>query len=186
MKKYNIDLSVNDFIKLEKIIDDIDNKLFSDDFMKYVANKCMELLKKIAISKLSTVNTQEDIDASKYMNSMNMKIEKNTIYLYNNATIDTSTRKISDDKRANYPLQLSLAKIVEFGIGYTGSIRNNGRTNDEDWQYDVNEHGYKGWYYENNGQTFWTNGFEGRFVFLTLVNEIQNNISKWINEYLEK
>lgn len=157
----------------------------SPKFMKYVGDKLLNQVKTIAVQQLTTVNTQEDIDASNYMNSMKVEINNDTIYLYNDSVIDTSTREISEEKRMNYPLQLSLAKIVEYGIGYTGSINATSYVS-EDWQYDVNEHGYKGWYYKSNGQVFWTNGYEGRFVFLKMLNWIEENISSIIAEYLNE
>ena len=91
---------------------------------------------------------------------------------------------MKETTKANYPAQLSLAKIVEYGIGYTGMRTD--QTEVEDWEYDVNNHGYRGWYYEDsNGQIHWTNGFEGRLIFLNLKKAILNNIEKWINEYIE-
>lgn len=191
MYKVTIEVSDADLIdvvaenSIEMIVQKIYDTLNTTNFIEYLTKKFSASLHKIAQEQLSTVNTQEDVDASLYMNSMKTEIDGSTIYLYNDSEIDTSTKIISPEKRANYPLKLSLAKIVEYGIGYTGFI--NPLPIQVDWQYDVNDHGYKGWYYtDKSGKTFWTNGFEGRLVFLKLLYWIRDNAANIIAEYLNE
>ena len=108
------------------------------------------------------------------LNDNNLKIEDDTIILYNNSKIDISSKNMKETTKANYPAQLSLAKIVEYGIGYTGDLKTD-KTEVEDWEYDV----------DDSGQTVWTNGFEGRLIYYKLQNNIKQNIGKWIKEYVE-
>ena len=118
------------------------------------------------------------------MNSHHLEIKGDMIYLYNDSVIDTSDKNISEEKRSNYPLKLSLAKIVEYGIGFTGSINANSEA--ENWEYDVNKHGPSGWIYmTNDGKFHTTNGFAGRYVFLELKHYIEKNIGKWISDYIK-
>ena len=75
-------------------------------------------------------------------------------------------------------------KLIEYGFGYTGFI--NTQELPENWQYDINQHGYRGWYYEDkNGQLHWTNGMEGRLVFLKLCWWLQKNFADIVSRYLK-
>ena len=180
-------------IIIDQIVEDLTNELNSPKFLDYLAKVLEQQLRDIAVSKLTTVSP-EDADKSLYLNSMKLDIDysNSIITLYNDSEIDTSTRNISDEKRANYPLKLSLASIVEFGIGYTGANSEAATKLDmfenNDWEYDVNNHGAKGWYYQDpkTNRYFWTNGFEGRQVFIGLIEWIENNITKVIQDYVDK
>lgn len=185
MKKiYNIYLSESSLNAFQKRLNNLEQILLSKDFKEYIGKKCMEALKQITTTKLTSYN-EENIDTSYYASRNQMKIEGDTIILFNDSMIDISTKNMKETTKANYPAQLSLAKIVEYGIGYTGSISTD-QTEVEDWEYDVNNHGYKGWYYtDDNGEVHWTNGFEGRLIFLELKNTIMKNASKWISEYID-
>lgn len=183
-KVYEIDFSVNGIQKMQDMLSSINTLLTDKKLMEYIGEKCKRELEKICLQRLTTVN-DDNLDKSNYMNSNHLEIKDDTIYLYNNSRIDISSKNMKETTKANYPAQLSLAKIVEYGIGYTGSI-NTDQTNIEDWEYDINNHGYKGWYYTNdNGQVVWTNGFEGRLIFYNLKLNIQENITKWIKDYIE-
>lgn len=183
-KVYEIDFSVAGMKKMQRLLSNINTLITSKNFLEYIGNKCKKELEKICVQNLTTLD-EKTIDSSDYMKHNNLKIEKDTIILYNNSKIDISSKNMKETTKANYPAQLSLAKIVEYGIGYTGNLRTD-KSEVEDWEYDVNSHGYKGWYYiDDNGQTVWTNGFEGRLIYFKLKNKIEQNIDKWIKEYVE-
>ena len=183
-KVYEINLSPEGIAELQKILSTLGTIITDSKFLEYIGNKCKLELEKICTQKLSTI-TKENIDKSNYMNSNHLKIEGDTIYLYNNSKIDISSKNMKETTKAKYPAQLSLAKIVEYGIGYTGSI-NTDKSEVENWEYDVNNHGYRGWYYiDDNGQTVWTNGFDGRLIFYNLKLAIEKNVKKWVKEYIE-
>lgn len=178
--EYFVDLAIE--IGVSEYTEELYELLSSKDLMVFLSKRLSEELRKIALTKLSTVNTDEDIDASVYLNSMKFEINDNEICFFNNAKVDLSTRNISPENRANYST-LSLAKIVEYGIGYTGLM--NTSPAPTDWEYDVNNHGSKGWVYkDSSGRTFWTNGFEGRLIYYTFMNYIRDNISNLIKEYI--
>ena len=183
MKLYEVDLSEEGITEIENKLKRIDTLITDEALLKYVGNKAMTELKKICSQKLTSYD-DKSIDTSYYANSNHLEIDNDTIYIYNDSTIDIASKNMKETTKANYPAQLSLAKIVEYGIGYTGMRTD--QTEVEDWEYDVNNHGYRGWYYEDsNGQIHWTNGFEGRLIFLNLKKAILNNIENWINEYIE-
>lgn len=185
--KTNYELSTSDMKFFEKYLDKFLELMDSTRLINYIAKKCEKELKNISVKNLSTISTKEDIESSTYINSNKLEIDysKKEIILFNDSTIDVRTKNISQEKLNNYPLKLSLAQMVEFGIGYTGSLSANGEV-PKDWQYDVNNHGAKGWYYkDNNGNYHWTNGYAGRFIFYKLKTYVEKNISKWIAEFFE-
>ena len=186
-KIYNFELSKKDINRLQKFYESIPKLLESEKFKEYIAEKAEEGLKFIQKTSLTTINSDEDIDLSNYMNSNHTKIEGDTIYLYNDAVIDIDSKNMSQTTKDRYPAQLSLAKIVEYGIGYTGANFTDATGEVEDWEYDKNHHGYKGWYYKDeNDVIHWTNGFAGRMIFFKLKEYVKVNIEKWIIDYLNK
>lgn len=184
--KLEYELDTKDIDLMIENIDKTANSLTSKKLLKYIADKCQKELKNISLRNLSTINSKEDINKSLYMNSNKIEIdyENMEIILYNDSEINISEKNISPQKLANYPLKLSLAQIVEFGIGYTGSLNARNEV-DSSWQYDVNNHGYKGWYYKDeNGIIHWTNGYAGRYIYLKLKEYVEKNIKTWLADYV--
>lgn len=162
-------------------------KLQSPKFILYMSEKLKNALNDIANTQVSTIISEALSSNEKYdyLSGMGVEITDNKIILYNNSIIDVSTKKLKDSTRANYPLQLPLGQIIEYGIGYTGDV-NTKLYRNESWQYDVNEHGYKGWYYEDSqGNIHWTNGFAGRLVFYRLCLWLEENAKELIYNYLK-
>jgi len=183
MKTYNVSLSIEGIKEIEDIFDKAQKLISNDKFYKHIAENCKSLLEDICKRVMVTID-DTDLDASAYMSGNNLEIEGDTIYLFNNSRIDTSTKNMTPEKRKNYPLQLSLAKIVEYGIGIVGA--QTAVDTPEDWQYDVNDHGEEGWYYfDNAGNRWFTKGFEGRLIFLRLKYQIEDNIKDWIIKYMK-
>lgn len=185
MKTYKVDLSEAGIDKAIKILDNLGILLSDEKLMMYIGEKCKKELNLISINKLSSTYGSQDVDMSNYLSHHKIEIANNYIYLYNDSVVDTSTKNISDTKRANYPLKLSLASIVEYGIGYVGSLTPNDDTGN--WAYDVNKHGASGWsYLDTNGNWHHTNGFEGRLIFYNLKLHIEEQIASWLNDYIDK
>lgn len=172
---------------IQQVIDKINKALQSKDFINYFGKELKKELSNIAATQVSTINSEalSSAEKSAYLNSMGMEIIDDSIILYNDATIDISTKQLKPTTRAKYPLKLSLAKIIEYGIGYTGS-----KTSipfDIDWQYDVNQHGYRGWYYvDQNGNVHWTNGLEGRLIFLRLCWWVEEHAKAIVYQFLKE
>lgn len=168
------------------IVESIINSLKDEKFINYLGNRMSNALFGIAQEETSTIgsdviNPQEVND---YLSGFKVEINQDTIVLYNASVIDVANKKMSETTRANYPLQLSLAKLIEYGFGYTGFV--NTEPLPEDWQYDINQHGYRGWYYEDSsGQIHWTNGMEGRLVFLKLCWWLENNFADIVYRYIK-
>lgn len=91
-----------------------------------------------------------------------------------------------------------IALFVEFGTGIVGSWNPHP---DDPWEYDINNHGYKGWYYpaelanESDARTdsagtkfFWTRGMKSRPYFYETVEWVRTRgvIARCINARLRK
>lgn len=195
MKKIKVEIDSEDLIPfaiqmgVDQMIDRIYELLTSKEFIKYLEDKTSTALKEIANAEVQGIkDVQLDgigAEKSLYLNSMKTEIKDNQIILYNDATIDLTQKPLKPSTLARYnPPTLSLAKIIEYGIGYTGG--SNAIYSPEDWEYDVRNHGFRGWYYKDtNGVVHWTNGLEGRYVFLKLIFWIENNAKRLIYEYLQ-
>lgn len=181
----DIPLDINGIQIISGNINEMIRLLESRALLVFFRMKILEALNRISVERIRSINTEEDIQLSTYMAGNNAEIQDDVIYVYNNSVIDIDLSKFSDRRKIfNYPLQLSLAKIVEYGIGYTGmSTPQEGV--DQEWEYDVNEHGVQGWYYKDSGGQFhWTNGYEGKLIFHTLDRYVQEHANSWIDEYL--
>lgn len=160
-------------------IDMLAKLLTSSELKKYLGQKCLEEVKKISSEKIISLN-EDTLDNSRYMMAHQIKLTKDAIIIYNDSEINVSEKGWMEN-----PYSISLAKIVEYGVGYTGSIYSNPEA--PNWEYDVNNHGSKGWYYiDSAGNKKWTNGFGGKYIYLTLAKKIEEKASDWINEYIEK
>ena len=180
IKTYTYTLSTKSLQKMSKDISNI-YEIINPKLLKYIERKCNEELQIICQQNLHSLENDEE--SSTYMGGMHSEIKDDVIYVYNNSVIDVSSKNVTDETKRRYPNGLSLAKVVEYGIGYTGSFTN---VETDDWEYDVNGHGEKGWYYQDDdGNYHWTNGFEGRLIFLKLKLKVQQNIKDWIYEYVK-
>lgn len=182
----DIPLSVEGLEIISKDVNRMIKLLESDNLKVFFKNKILEALKLISIRNIQSIDSQESADLSTYLAGNKAEIKGDIIYVYNDSVIDIDESKFLDkSKILNYPLQLSLAKIVEYGIGYTG-MNTPQEFVDDNWEYDVNEHGIEGWYYkDSNGQFHWTNGYQGKLIFHKLDLYVKENANKWITEYLQ-
>lgn len=171
---------------LTKVAQTIINTLTTKEFYNYFGERLKEQLEMIAVEELNLINEENlpAYDKINYLSSMGMEVRDNSIYLFNNAVIDDIPSRIkNDDLLDTYPLKLSLAKIIEYGIGYQGAT--NPVEYRKDWQYDINEHGSGGWnYIDLNGQGHHTNGLEGRLVFLKICQWLEDNAGTIVKDYL--
>ena len=151
--------------------------LTSSKFKKYIGQICLEEVKRITSEKIFSGESPDD---SKYMSSHQVKITRDSVIIYNDSMIDVSEKGWMEN-----PYSISLAKIVEYGVGYIGSIYAEGEA--DNWEYDVNQHGSSGWYYiDSNGNKKWTRGTSGKYIYLSLLKSIEKNASKWISDYIKE
>ena len=186
-KVYHYALSREGLKLLEKDLTLLRRRITSKKFKVYLAEKCMKELERIQQIELSTIQSGISVEEIiTYMSSNHYEIDndKNTITIYNDASIDVGSKIMSEEAKSKYPnLTLSLAKLIEYGMGYTGSSTEP-KEEIEGWEYDVNSRGYRGWYYyDDSGERYWTNGIHGRMIFYKLIKRIEEKIYDWISEY---
>lgn len=110
-KSYSINLfDLDGFKEFSKDLDNLVKALDSEEFMNFLANKCMEELKIITANKLRTEDYSTD-----YRSNHKKRISGKKIRLSNNSMVDLS--HLSEETQSRYPNGLSLAKIIEFGTG---------------------------------------------------------------------
>ena len=189
MKTYSVNLlSSTDVSMMRNIITDIGEIFESEEFQKFILEKC-----KNALDTICSMNMPlpEGLDVQ-YMQGMKTRMSDNEIELYNDSEIDIESKKyMKETTKAKYPSKLSLAQIIEYGIGYKALESDVPDYPKEmlpsTWKLDVNNHGIEGWYYyDDDGTLIWTNGFAGKFIFLKLMVNVKTNISLWLDEYIEK
>lgn len=181
---YEINLSDKGFKELKKNIKKVQSTFLDDKFIYYLANKSFQLLNQITQQNLNLdeLNQYEHF----YRNNHQMKVLKDEIDIWNDTMVDLDSLNLSDKTRANYSSGLSLAKIVEYGTGIVGA-NSEASSIAKDWQYDMNNHGNDGWFYEDNsGQLHFTRGIEGRLIFYKTKEEIEKNLDKWVSDYINK
>jgi hypothetical protein len=179
---YEYSLSVKGIKELKSKIQNFKQDLSSEEFIYYLCKKCYDELNQVTSEKL---NSDDDgMYFHTYRTSHQKAIIDNDIYLWNETMIDLSS--LSEETRAKYPSGLSLAKVVEYGTGIVGANSEASKVA-KDWQYDVNNHGNKGWFYvDSSGSLRWSKGIHGRLIFYETKRRIEEKINQWVNEYFQK
>lgn len=178
---YEFNLSIEGINEFKKKISNFKQSINSEDFINFLCKKSYETLNKVTNERL---NSDEDgMYYHEYRTNHQKMISDNDIYLWNETMVDLSS--LSAETLANYPKGLSLAKIVEYGTGIVGASSEASKIA-EDWQYDVNGHGTKGWFYvDSSGVLHWTKGIAGKLIFYETKRRIEENISQWVIEYTQ-
>lgn len=185
MKTYNINLLDEKSLKgFEEELDRIKKLFNSYEFKEFILNKSQQELEKICTENLH--NLESYGEQANYMSGMYTEIDGDSIILGNESIVNIDGKNMKPETKARYSSELSLAKIVEFGVGALG-------TSDEDWETNINQsehikkYGRDGWYYvDDSGNVHWTTGIEGKFIFYKLSEKIKENVADWINEYLNQ
>lgn len=153
----------------------------SNEMLNYLGDKFEETLYKKTYENLTTV---EDLEVSEYAKNHQKTIQDKKIILSNSTMADLSD--LSPETLRNYPNGFSIAKAVEFGTGIIGATSEaSALAQSNGWDYDINGHGEKGWFYKKDGNIYWTKGFEGRLIYYKTKKDIQENISKWVASYIK-
>ena len=74
------------------------------------------------------------------------------------------------------------AVFVEYGTGVVGA--SNPHPAPDNWRYDVNSHGEKGWVYksERDGKFHWTKGMPSRPFMYDTIRELERNLDSIASE----
>ena len=110
-KKYEINIfDIKQLEGLEKKFEGLEKILESEDFMVFLAEKCMKELNQIIDKELRTEEYETE-----YRENNNYETTKDQIRIFNDSMVDLSNLK--EETKARYSDGLSLAKIIEFGTG---------------------------------------------------------------------
>lgn len=187
MKTYEVDiLNSAQLTEYQDALLRISKALESEELKQFLLGKIKATMDNICQMSFPIENEDPKIQ-SDYESGMGYEIsqDEDCIIVYNNSVIDINSKNMKPTTKARYPAQLSLAKIIEYGIGYSGS-QSQYSNQVEDWEYDVRNHGSNGWYYkDDSGNIVWTDGFQGRFIFYKLTETVKEYVGQWLEEYIE-
>lgn len=188
MKTYEVDiLNSAQLTEYQDALLRISKALESEELKQFLLVKIKATMDNICQMSFPIEHEDPKIQED-YQSGMGYEIsnDEDCIIVYNNSVIDINYKNMKPTTKARYPAQLSLAKIIEYGIGYSGS-QSPYSNQVEDWEYDVRNHGSNGWFYkDDSGNIVWTDGFKGRFIFYKLAENVKENVGQWLEEYIEK
>lgn len=159
--------------------------LQNQKFYNHIGNLLTQKFNELCFSEINSIASQESFDTSDYKNGFHLEIKDNVIRIYNDALVDLNKTGLSDEQKAIYG-ELSLASIVEYGIGAIGMNTQITTQNEDGWQYDVKNHGMSGWGYKIDGIQYWSRGYEGKLIFYKIAKYLEDNIENIIENYLKE
>ena len=197
MANYSYLLNIkSEYERFKKDLSSLSEIVRSEKFLEYLANKCIDELRDICSYSLIGLSEHSAFDAKieEYKRSHKKYIGKGFIVIYNGTTLAQDEMFwVSEKTRENYPDGFSIAYALEYGIGVPA-------TPQDDWPTFVNSNGLghagdNSWYYYNpdsmgeDGNFNALNrsfGYEGRFIYQKLMDAVQDKITIWLSEYLER
>lgn len=165
---------------LEKELDKIAKTFTKKEFRKFIGDKCIEELKRISNEELAGVD-ENDISFSeliKYKMLHQMEVGSDYVLLFNDAMADLN--HLNPETSSKYPDGLSIAKLIEYGMGING-------TSQDDWQTQMNPNRdySKKWAYRKHGNLYMSLGIEGKMIYEKLENSIYKNFESWVDEWFK-
>ena len=123
-KKYKINLfDLDSYDKTLKDFNKLKNAIASPKFMEFLAEKCIMELHRISNERLGVIKeddvTYEEVD--KYRSNHKVQIGEKSVKISNNTMADLS--HLSDKTLNNYPDGISIAQLIEFGMGIPRNSR---------------------------------------------------------------
>lgn len=169
--------------ELKNYISKVKSALKSQDFFDYIAKKSKEVLDEVTAQSLNSDDEQQYSHV--YRLNHEVKVDFNEIVLSNQVIIPSGS--LNPAIANNYPDGFDLSKAIEYGTGIIGAESGASTiATDRGWQYDVNGHGEKGWFYKDeNGEIWWTRGMTGKLIYYKSKQIIEEKINDWIVEYIQ-
>lgn len=176
--------SIEDLKQFAKKLEDLSNSITNGEADNFLTNKGQKALDEIM--QMEDVNSDQRADD--YKDGNKVQVSTSQIKFYNDSVIDIENADtwINDYGKTFYPSELSLAELIEYGAGEVGAKTANSKANN--WEYMVNpnrDYAY-GWEWNNGGSIEHTYGQAGRYIYFQLQENIDNNLDKWVNEFITK
>lgn len=178
----NIKIEINGLDNLDKMINHV-SKIRSagtdKELNDYIKGKVLDTYKEIMDRELSGGTTNDEY-INLYKGSYHIEDTTDGFILYNDALIPQN--EVNSKNKQSYPKGFSIAMAFEYGVGIVGISTGNPNA----WKYNV--HKYKdGWKYKDkNGVEQFTAGHTGFEIFRKTVEQVNQNLNTWVNEYYKK
>lgn len=183
MPTIKVELSSKNIAKIKNYYTRVMQILSSRELLEYLVPKIQEILNNVTARSLNSGEYSHD--SNKYRGNHKVEIKDDKIQVYNKTILDQS--QLMGEFAESYPNGFNLSKAVEYGVGYQGSQGFASTIASNDWQYDINNHGVRGWIYkDDNGNIHRTNGWTGALIFYKTKQEVMEKVPSWIREYVNK
>lgn len=164
-------------------------------FQKFIQDKCLRTIKKVAEQRFATHTTTNEDLKSQYLNNNKIgEVTNKGFIIYNDLSI------VKPDTRFSDGYVFSVALAFEYGTGFVGLGSANAPAN---YQYNVNKNYVikddevvYGWWLSieknagnphfgtsRSGKAVITGGYEGMEIYRFSAVEIRKNLKSWVNEY---
>ena len=181
MPTIKVELSSKNITKIQNYFNKVMQILSSRELLEYMKPKIEEILNDVTSRSLNSGEYSKD--NNQYRRNHKVEIKDKKIQVYNRTILDQS--RLMGEFAESYPNGFNLAKAVEYGVGYQGAQGFASSVASSDWQYDVNNHGIRGWIYKDEqGNVHRTNGWTGALIFYKTKQEVIKEAPKWIKEYV--
>lgn len=182
---YNLG-KASDMKKLYNFYDNYAKEITSDNFKKFIAEKCIKQLEKIMSKHLHSLpeyHVSSDM-LQRYKDSNSYEIHTDKIVIFNDAMLEPGEMTwVSEKTMQRYPEGISIASIIEYGTGLRGKdgedwiVRLESPSKDKDGK----------WTFKKNGTTYKkVSGLEGRFIYDKLLKSVDKYFEIWFEEYFER
>lgn len=174
--------NLSDIVDIERLEQNLDllAKIFEEKaFRKFIGEKCIKFLKEYSRSVLDNIKN-DDIalnEIEKYKSAHQLEVGSDYIILFNDTMADLS--HLSPETALNYPDGLSIAQLIEYGMGIYGSPQE-----DYETMVNPNRNYSKEWSYKREGIIHRSIGTYGRFIYEALIDYLDQYFEEWVDEYL--
>lgn len=178
-------LNQNEFVEELETLKEV---FKTKSFRSYIADKCIELVREICNE--NTYWDEHSVWTNKlqeYKNGHKVDIGNDYVLIFNDTNYSQDELWwLSPQTRDNYIDGLSVAYLIEYGMGINGSEA-------EDWQVNMPS-AYKrqsgdtwvGYNPDNYPEATFYHSQEGKFIYLKLQTGVEERFEDWVDEYLGK
>lgn len=178
-------LNQNEFVEELETLKEV---FKTKSFRSYIADKCIELVREICNE--NTYWDEHSVWTNKlqeYKNGHKVDIGNDYVLIFNDTNYSQDELWwLSPQTRDNYIDGLSVAYLIEYGMGINGSEA-------EDWQVNMPS-AYKrqsgdtwvGYNPDNYPEATFYHSQEGKFIYLKLQTGVEERFEGWVDEYLGK
>lgn len=178
----NTKVQVTNLEGLQKHIDFVNQMLSmktDTNFQEFIKNKVLEVADMVTNERLVGGTTNDDA-INAYKSNHKIKDYDEGFILYNDTTIPANVKDASGYTNGEFPVALAF----EYGVGIVGQESS---SNQNAWQYDINNYGQSGWVFvKQDGTWERTTGYAGFEIYRFIAVEVNSKLGDWVLEYYKK